>query len=78
MEDSFSTPLRAPRNVEPFPGFDTCGEATCKCNADEVIAGEDAACNAALHDEGRKFDLYKLVKDALLLLRLSIIRVFLT
>lgn len=43
-----------------FPGFDTCGEATCKCDADDVIAGEDEACNAALYEEGRKFDLYKL------------------
>ena len=42
-----------------------------------IIAREDAACNAALYEEGRKFDLYKLAKNALLLLRLYIICVFL-
>lgn len=43
-----------------FPGFNTCGDAECKCNADDVIIGTDEACNAALYEEGRKFGLQKL------------------
>merc|ERR1719316_2183859 len=43
-----------------LPGFNTCGAATCKCDADSVITGEDEACDAALYGEGRHFDPKKL------------------
>jgi hypothetical protein len=39
-----------------LPGFNNCGKATCKCDADAVIEGEDDACDADLYDEGRHFD----------------------
>jgi hypothetical protein len=39
-----------------LPGFNTCGKAVCKCEADSVITGEDKACDAHSYDEGRQFD----------------------